>query len=73
MSSKCVQERKLLLYGSKTWQVVTENVQRLGTVESGMIRLICCMSLKVRISTADLLLHHGLSAINGMVLRFRGN
>ena len=40
---------KVLLYGSETCPVVTEDVQRLVTVDSGLIRWICGVSLKDRI------------------------
>ena len=35
VDNMCV--RKMLLYGSKTWPVLTEDVQHLVTVDSGMI------------------------------------
>ena len=75
MSSTCV--RKVLLYGSETGPVVTEDVQRLVTADSGMIRWICGVSLKGRIPTTYLLLHLGLNSISDMLrwkqLRFHGH
>ena len=38
--------RKVLFYVSETWPVVHEDVQRLVTADSGMIRWICHVSLK---------------------------
>ena len=52
----------MLLYGSQTWPVVIEDV----TADNGMIRWICGVPLKDCIPTTDLLLHLGLSSINGM-------
>ena len=69
--------RKVFLYGSETWPVVTEDVQRLVTADSGMIRWICDVALKDRIPTTDLLFRFGLSSINEMLrwnrLRFHGH
>ena len=69
--------RKVLLYGSETWPVVTEDVQQLVTADSGMIRWICGVSLKDRIPKTDLLLRLGLNSINDMLrwnrLRFHGH
>ena len=59
--------RKMLLYSSNTWPVVTEDVQRLVTAESGMIRWFCGVSLKDHIPTTSLLLRLGLNAINDML------
>ena len=58
---------KMLLHGSKTWPVVTEDVQWLVTGDSGMIRWICGVSLKDQIQTTDLLLRLGLNSINDML------
>ena len=52
--------RKMLLYGSETWPVVTEDVQELVTPDSGMIRWIYGVSSKGHTPTADLLLCLGL-------------
>ena len=52
----------VLLCGSQTWPVVIEDV----TADNGMIRWICSVPLKDYIPTTDLLLHLGLSSINGM-------
>ena len=59
--------RKVLFYGTKTWSVVVKEVQQLATADSGMIRRICGMSLKDRISMADLLLCLTVSYINEML------
>ena len=69
--------RKVLLYGSATWLVVTEYVQQLITVDSGMIRWICDVSLKDCIPRTDLPLSLRLNSINDMMrwnrLRFHGH
>ena len=59
--------RKVLFYGTKTWSVVAKDVQQLATADSGMIRRICGMSLKDRISMAGLLLRLPVSYINEML------
>ena len=72
MSSTCV--RKVLLYGSETWPVVTEDVQRLVTADNGMIRWICGVFLKDRITPTNFLLRLGLNSVNDMLLsRFHGH
>ena len=67
----------MLLYGSETWPVVTEDVQQLVTADSGTIRWIGGVSLKDHIPTTDFLLCFGLNSINGMLhwnqLRFHGH
>ena len=45
--------RKMLLYGSETWPVVTEGVQELVAPDSGVIRWIYGVSLKDHTPTAD--------------------
>ena len=69
--------RKVLLYGSETWPVVNDDVQRLVTADSGMIRWICGVSLKDHVSSADLLLRLGLNSIKDVLrwnrLRYHGH
>ena len=69
--------RKMLFYGREFWPVVTEDVQRLVTAASGMMRWICDVSLKDRIPTADLLLPLGLNSVNEILgwnrLAFHGH
>ena len=45
--------RKMFLYGSETWPVVTEGVQELVAPDSGVIRWIYGVSLKDHTPTAD--------------------
>ena len=72
MSSTCV--RKVLLYGSETWPVVTEDVPRLVTADNGMIRWICGVFLKDRITPTNFLLRLALNSVNEMLLsRFHGH
>ena len=52
---------------SEIWQGLTEDVQQLVTADSGMIKLICGVSLKDRIPATDLLLCLCLSSINDML------
>ena len=48
----CVQT--VLLYGSETWPVRSEDVQRMERAERMMVRWMCGVSLKNRISSAEL-------------------
>ena len=48
----CVQ--RVLLYGSETWPVTIEDVQRMERAERMMVRWMCGVSLKNRISSAEL-------------------
>ena len=59
--------RKVLLYGSKTWQVLNEYVQQLVTADSDTIRWMCGVFLKDCIWMTDLLWHLGLSSIKDML------
>ena len=69
--------RKVLLYGSETWPVINEDVQRLVTADSGMIRWICGVSLKDHIPSADLLSRLGINSIKDVLrwnrLRYHGH
>ena len=68
--SMCV---NVLLYGSKTWPLKTEDVKQLVIVDSGMVRWICGVSLKDCILMTNLLLRLGLNSINMLrwnLLRF---
>ena len=59
--------RKVFLYGSETWPVMAENIQRLVTADNGMMKWSCGLPLKDCIPTTDLLLHLGLSSIKHML------
>ena len=59
--------RKVLLYGSETWPVLNEDLQRLVTADSGMIRWICGVSLKDHVPSADLLKRLGVDSIKDVL------
>ena len=69
--------RKVLLYGSETWPVLNEDIQRLVTADNGMTRWICGVSLKDQIPSADLLSRLGLDSIKDVLrwnrLRYHGH
>jgi hypothetical protein len=48
----CVQ--RVLVYGSETWPMKTEDIQRLERAERMMVRWMCGVSLKNRISSVEL-------------------
>ena len=48
----CVQ--RVLVYGSETWQMKTEDMQRLEKTERMMVRWMCGASLKNRVSSNNL-------------------
>ena len=48
----CVQ--RVLIYGSKTWPMNLEDMQRLKRMEHMMVRWMCGVSLKNKIASVDL-------------------
>ena len=46
--------QRVLVYGSETWPVKSEDMQRLERTERLMVRWMCGVSLKNRISSEDL-------------------
>ena len=65
----CVQT--VLVYGSETWPVKTEDVQRMERTERMMIRWMCGVSLKNRISSAELYGRLGVEEVADVMRRGR--
>ena len=65
----CVQT--VLVYGSETWPVRTEDVQRMERTERMMIRWMCGVSLKNRISSAELYGRLGVEEVTVVMRRGR--
>jgi hypothetical protein len=65
----CVQ--RVLVYGSETWPVKTEDMQRLERTERMMVRWMCGASLKDRISSDDLNRRLGVEGVADVVRRGR--
>ena len=63
----CVQT--VLLYGSETWPVTTEDVQRMERAERMMVRWMCGVSLKNRISSAELYGRLGIEEVRDVMRR----
>ena len=65
----CVQS--VLIYGSETWPVRVEDLRRLERTERMMIRWMCGVSLKDRITSGELLDRVGLVDVTEVVRRGR--
>ena len=57
----CVQ--RVLIYGSETWPMKVEDMQRLKRTEHMMVRWMCGVSLKNRIASVDLNGHLGIERV----------
>ena len=65
----CVQT--VLIYGSETWPVKTEDMQRMERTQRMMIRWMCGVSLKNRISSVELCGRLGVEEVADVVRRSR--
>jgi hypothetical protein len=65
----CVQ--RVLVYGSETWPVKTEDMQRLERTERMMVRWMCGVSLKNRITSKELNGRLGVEGVADVVRRGR--
>ena len=65
----CVQS--VLVYGSETWPVKVEDMQRLERTERMMVSWMCGVSLKSRMSSKELNARLGIEAISEIVRRGR--
>ena len=65
----CVQ--RVLIYGSETWPVKVEDMQRLERMERMMVRWMCGVSLKDRISSVELNERLGVEGVADIVRRGR--
>jgi hypothetical protein len=59
------------VYGSDTWPMKAEDMQRLERTERMMVRWMCGVSLKNRISSKDLRVRLGIEGIDEIVERGR--
>ena len=65
----CVQ--RVLVYGSDTWPVKVEDIQRLERTERMMVSWMCGVSLKSRMSSEKLNARLGIEAISEVARRGR--
>jgi hypothetical protein len=65
----CVQ--KALLYGTETWPMKLEDVQRLERAEKAMVRWMCGVSLKDRCKSEVLLKRLGIESVTDVMRRGR--
>jgi len=63
--------RSAMIYGSETWAVKTEHIQRLSRTEMRMIRWMCGVSVKERRSNEELRRRLGVAAIADVMRRNR--
>src|SRR5271165_3460754 len=65
----CVQS--VMIYGSETWPTKVEDMQRLERTERMMIRWMCGVTLKNRMSSDNLRVKLGIDSVSDMVRRSR--
>ena len=65
----CVQ--LVLIYGSETWPMKVEDMQRLKRMDHMMVRWMCGVSLKDRIASVDLNGRLGIDSVVDIVRRGR--
>ena len=65
----CVQ--RVMVYGSETWPVKAEDMQRLERTERMMVRWMCGVSLKHRLSSQELNRRLGVEAVTEVVRQGR--
>jgi hypothetical protein len=65
----CVQS--VLIYGSETWPMKVDDMQRLERTERLMVRWMCSVSLKDRIQSKELNRYLGVSSVTDVVRRGR--
>ena len=63
----CVQS--VLLYGSETWPIKVDDMQRLERTERLMVRLMCSVGLMDRILSEELNSYLGVSSVTDVVRR----
>ena len=63
--------RSVMTYGSETWAMTAEQMMRLVRVERRMLRWMCGVSLKDKVSTVELQERMGVEAISDVVRRGR--
>ena len=63
--------QRVLVYGSETWPVKVENMQRLERTERMMVSWMCGVSLNSRMSIKKLNARMGIEAVSEVVRRGR--
>jgi len=63
--------RSVMIYGSETWPMKVEDMQRLERAERMMVRWMCGVTLKDRISSEELLSRVGVEPVDDVVRRGR--
>jgi hypothetical protein len=63
--------QSVLVYGSETWPVKTEDMQRMERTERMMIRWMCGVSLKNRIASVELYRRLDVEEVSEVVRRGR--
>jgi len=63
----CIQS--VMIYGTETWPMRIEDMQRLQRAERMMVRWICGVTLKDRIASEELLAHVGVESVSLLVRR----
>ena len=67
--SACIQSK--MVYESKTWPMKVEDKQKLERAENAMLRWMCGVTIKDRISTAELRERLGICSVTNFVRRGR--
>ena len=68
-SKACV--RSVMVYGSETWPMKVEDMNRLERAENMMVRWICGVTLKSKISSEELRERLGIESIQDVVRQGR--
>jgi hypothetical protein len=63
--------QSVMVYGSETWAMKVEDMNRLQRVENIMVRWMCSVSLKKRIETEELRNRLGIASVDAVVRRER--
>ena len=63
--------RSVMVYGSETWPMKVEDMQRLERAERMMVRWMCGVSLKDKVSSEELLSRLGVESVYDIVRRGR--
>ena len=67
--SACV--RSVMLYGSETWPLKEDDINRIARTEKSMIRWMCSVSLRDRVPSEELRARLGITSIVDMLRRNR--
>ena len=61
----------VLLYGSETWALRIEDMNKLKRAERGMIRIMCDVNPKLRKPSEELISRLGIDPVSDLVVRSR--